>query len=51
MFPVWAPDGRSIMFGGSRVPLSAERLWVVSPGGGPATELSISGSFPDWIPG
>jgi Tol biopolymer transport system component len=51
MFPVWSADGRSIMFAGSRLPLSAERLWVVPADGGPPTELPIEGTLPDWTAG
>jgi TolB protein len=51
MFPAWSPDGRWVMFAGSRLPLSVERLWVVSPAGGPPAELAIEGSFPEWIAG
>jgi Tol biopolymer transport system component len=48
-FPTWSPDGGLIMFSGSRLPLSGERLWVVRDDGDGLAEMQVEGSFPDWI--
>jgi Tol biopolymer transport system component len=48
--PVWSPDGRSIMFAGSRLSRpDVTYLWVVRPDGSGLRRLPIRGQDPDWI--
>jgi Tol biopolymer transport system component len=48
--PVWAPDGRTIMFSGFD-PARSEGtyLWIIRPDGSGARRLPIRGEDPDWI--
>ena len=48
--PVWAPDGRTIMFAGSRLSRpGVTSLWVIRPDGSGLRRLPIRGQDPDWI--
>jgi TolB protein len=48
--PVWPPDGRVVMFTGSRLSSPGKKhLWVVRPDGSGLRRLPIRGYLPDWI--
>jgi TolB protein len=47
--PTWSPDGRAIMFTGSRLSHpGAAHLWVIRPNGSGLRLLPIEGYLPDW---
>ena len=47
-FPVWAPDGKTIMFSSPRSSERSEHLWVIRPDGSGLRELPLEGWLPDW---
>jgi TolB protein len=47
-FPAWSPDGRFIVYTGSRLSHPEERLWVVRPDGSGQRPLPMRGALPDW---
>ena len=48
-YPVWSPDGKTIMFSGSRGQTSDDdHLWVVRPDGTGLRQLPLAGWLVDW---
>ena len=47
-FPVWAPDGRTVMVVGERPPSYRDELWVVRPDGSGLRSTGLGGWLPDW---
>ncbi len=50
-FPVWSPDGRSILFDGSPIARPHSGLWVVRPDGSGVRPIPLhrSAQLPDWV--